>query len=78
MQNNNKQRRDFLKRIPLAIVSITALSVFIIKQSKKNSEIKFYTISKSEANDIIRSDKLSPTTKIKPKPPPVAQRIIKG
>ncbi|MFK5857615.1 MAG: hypothetical protein QM503_15910 [Bacteroidota bacterium] len=77
MQNNNKQRRDFLKRIPLAIVSITALSVFRIKQSKKNSEMKFYTISMSEANDILKVDKLSPATKIKPKPPPVAQRNIK-
>ncbi len=77
-KTGNNQRRDFLKKIPLAIVSIGALSLFKLKKHNRYSEKKFKTISKSEADRVIKNEKFSIPTKIKPEQAPVADRNIKG
>lgn len=77
-KTGNNQRRDFLKKIPLAIVSIGAFSLFKLKKQNRYSEKKFKTISKSEADRVIKSEKFSIPTKIQPEQAPVGDRNIKG
>ncbi|MCK9401590.1 MAG: hypothetical protein M0Q51_16575 [Bacteroidales bacterium] len=77
-RNYNNPRRDFLKMIPIAIVSISAFSFFNFKKSNKYSERKFNTLSKSEADEIIKNDKFPVSTQLKPAPAPIAQINIKG
>jgi|FLOH01.1.fsa_nt_gi hypothetical protein len=77
-KTGNNQRRDFLKKIPLAIVSIGAFSLFKLKKQNRYSEKKFKTISKSEADRVIKNEKFSIPTKIKPEQVPVGDRNIKG
>ncbi len=77
-KSGNNQRRDFLKKIPIAIVSIGVFSFFKLKKRNRYSEKRFNTLSKSEADKIIKNKKLSIPAQIKPAPAPVAQRNIKG
>ena len=63
-------RRDFLKLIPLTAVSLGAFSFFTFKKSAKYSEKNYNTLSKSEADDIIRNAKFPVSTRIKPAPAP--------
>ena len=71
-------RRNILKIVPLAIFSIGAFSFFRIKKSKDNPEMKFKTLSKSEADEIIKNEKFSFSGQHKPAPAPHAQKKIKG
>ncbi len=77
-KNGNNQRRDFLKKIPIAIFSIGAFSFFKLKKHIGYSEKEFNTLSKSETDKIIKTKKFSISTRIKPAPAPVASRNIKG
>jgi len=77
-KTGNNQRRDFLKKIPLAIVSIGAFSLFKLKKQNRYSEKKYKTISKSEADRVIKNEKFSIPTKIQPEKAPVGDRNIKG
>lgn len=77
-KSGNNQRRAFLKKIPIAIMSIGAFSFFKLIKRNRYSEIRFNTLSKSEADKIIKNEKLSSPAQIKPAPAPVAQRNIKG
>jgi len=77
-KTGHNQRRDFLKLIPLALVSIGAFSIFRNRKSDKYSEKKYHTLSKTEADEIIRNEKFSVSTHIKPSPGPVAKKNIKG
>jgi len=74
----NNPRRDFLKMIPIAIVSISTFSFFKFKKSNKYSEKKFNTLSKSEADEIIKNEKFPVSTRLNPAPAPAAQQNIKG
>lgn len=74
LKTESNPRRDFLKKIPFALVSLSAISMFHIKKSINNSENKFKTISKSEADDIIKSEKFSVSATLKPKPAPLMQK----
>ncbi len=77
-KTDNNPRRNFLKRIPIAIVSISTFSFFKFKKSNNYSEKKISTLSNVEANEIIKNDKFSVSTQLKPAPAPVAQKNIKG
>lgn len=74
---DTNHRRDFLKKIPLAIFSIGAFSLFRINKSRNPSDIKFKSISKSEANDIIKNNKSFSSKKLNPAPAPNAGINIK-
>lgn len=74
-KTGNNQRREFLKKIPIAFVSLGAFSFFKIKRNR-HSETRFNTLSKSEADKIIRSEKFSTHKKIKPAPAPEGKRGI--
>lgn len=75
-KTGNNPRREFLKKIPIAIVSMSALSFFKIKKSNHYSEKKFNTLSKSEADKIIQNDSFPVSKQLKPEPAPVAERKI--
>lgn len=77
-KSGNNQRRDFLKKIPIAIISIGAFSLFKFNKRNRYSETRFNTLSKSEADKIIKNEKFSIPAQIKPEPAPVAQRNIIG
>ena len=77
-KTDNNSRRDFLKKIPFAIVSFSALSFFKVKKSNYYSEKKFNTLSKSEVDKIIQNDSFPVSTQLKPEPVPVAQGNIQG
>lgn len=77
-KSGNNQRRDFLKKIPIAIISIGAFSFFKLKKRNHYFEKRFNTLSKSEADKIIKNEKFSIPVQIKPEPAPVAQRNIIG
>lgn len=76
-KTGNNQRREFLKKIPIAFVSLGVFSFFKLNRNRF-SQIRFNTLSKSEANKIIRNEKFSIHKKIKPAPAPVTKRNIKG
>ncbi|MAE07597.1 MAG: hypothetical protein CL661_02415 [Bacteroidetes bacterium] len=77
-KTSNNPRRDFLKRIPIAIISIGAFSFFGQKKHNRFTEKKFNTLSKTETDKIIKAKKFSIPTRIKPAPAPVASKNIKG
>lgn len=78
MRKTDNSRRDFLKMIPLAVVSISAFSFFKFKKSSTYSEKKFNTLSQSEADEIIKNEMFPVSTRINPAPAPSAQQNIKG
>ncbi|OFX42670.1 MAG: hypothetical protein A2046_17090 [Bacteroidetes bacterium GWA2_30_7] len=71
MLNNINTRRDFFKNMLLAFVAIIPLSSFILKNSKTLKNHEFQTLSKDEANEIIKNEKFYSETNIKPKPAPI-------
>ena len=77
-KTDNNPRRDFLKKIPVAIVSFGTFSFFKFKKSKNYSEKRFNTLSMSEADEIIKNDKFTVLAQRKPEPAPVAQKNING
>ena len=77
-KTGNNPRREFLKKIPIAIVSMSAFSFFKVRKSNHYSEKNFNTLSRSEADKIIRNNKFPVLTQLKPEPAPVAKRNIHG
>ena len=77
-KTNNNPRRDFLKRISIAIVSISSISVFNFNKSNNYSEITINTLSKSEADEIIKSEKFPASAQLNPAPAPVEQKTTNG
>ena len=75
---NNNPRRNFLKKIPVAIISISAFSFLKVKKSKGYHENKINTLSKSEAEEIIKNEKFTVQTQLKPSPAPIAQKNMNG
>lgn len=72
MQNHeNKSRRDFLKKLPLALGSVVILSGFKSEKTKQISEQKFNTLSESEANKILKNEKFPVLMYLDPAPAPV-------
>lgn len=72
----NNPRRDFLKRIPFAIFTIGAFSFLKIRKSNKFSDKTFKTLSKSETDEIIRSEEFSAAFKLNPSPAPIAGKFM--
>ena len=77
-KTENNPRRDFLKLISVAAVSFGALSFFKFRKSGKYSEKHLSTLSKSDADEIIKNEKFTVSTRLNPEPAPVAQKNIKG
>ena len=77
-KTDNNPRRNFLKKIPIAIVSVSAFSLFKIKKFKNYSEKKFDSLSKSEADEIIKNDKFPDVTQLTPATAPIEQKNING
>ena len=75
---DHNPRRDFLKLIPLAIVSIGAFSFLKTRKSNQYPEKEYNTLSKSEADNIIKNEKFQVSTRIIPAPAPVAKKNIEG
>ena len=75
-KTDNNTRRKLLKMIPGAIVSISAFSFFKFKKSNNYSEKKFDTMSKSEADEIIKNDKFPVAIQLNPAPAPIGQKNI--
>lgn len=71
---DHNSRRDFLKLIPLSMVSISAFLFLKFRKSNKYSEEKYITLSKSEADSIIKNEKFQVSTRINPAPAPVANK----
>ncbi len=79
MQRKEKtQRRDFLKKIPLALVSIGAFSLLKLKKQNYYPVQNFNTLSKPEADEIIKSEKFAVPNRLKPAPAPLAKKNIKA
>ncbi len=74
---DNNPRRDFLKMISIALVSISAFSFFKLKKSNKYSKKEFNTLSKSEADEIIKNEKFTVSTRLNPEPAPATEQNIR-
>jgi len=71
MQNTeHNPRRDFLKKISVTAFSISVFSFLKFKNPKHNNDIKNNTLSKEEADEIIRNEKILFSKKVKPDPAP--------
>jgi hypothetical protein len=70
----NNPRRDFLKQISIATVSISAVSLFKFIKSNKYYDKKFSTLSKFQADEIIKNEKFTVPTELKPSPAPTSQK----
>ena len=77
-KTNNNPRRDFLKMIPVALASAATLSFFRFKKSNKYSEKSFKTISKAEADVVLKNETFSASIRLNPAPAPSAPINIKG
>jgi len=75
---DNSPRRDFLKKMPFALISISALSILKFKKPKSYSEVKYNILSKSEAEEIIKKEKFSSSKYLKPAPAPRINQDIIG
>lgn len=81
MHNNSSSRRDFLKKISIALGSLVLISGFDLKKSMGaenkadksliNENLKFKLVSKSEANDIIKKENLLSEIHVKPESAPL-------
>ena len=70
MQNNSNSRRDFLKKLTFALVSFVALSSFKFDKTSKTEKQNFKTLSKSEADDIIKNSSFTVIKNLKPESSP--------
>ena len=73
-------RRDFLKKMPVAVGSVVAISSlsFIFRKSRNISQHKVNSLSKNDADELIKKNKSLKSAKIKPSPAPISDKIIKG
>lgn len=71
MLNNINSRRGFFKNLLLASVTIIPLSSFIFKKSKTENVNEFKTLTKEEADDIIKNEKFYSDIQIKPESAPI-------
>lgn len=60
------------------MVSIGALSLFSFKKSKTYPEAKFTTLSKSEADELIRKQASPVSEHLRPAPAPAGEMVVKG
>lgn len=70
MIKQDEQRRDFLRKIPVALVSLSAFSFLGFRKKERQPEFPVDSLSKQEADEMIRISK-SPASGLKPAPPPV-------
>jgi len=77
-KDSHTPRRDFLKMIPVALISMGVFSFFKVKKSNKYLEERVHGLSKFEADEIIRNNQFPVSTRMKPAPAPVAQKSIQG
>ena len=75
-KTDNNSRRDFLKKIPIAMVSISSFSFLNFKKSNAYSEKNYNTLSESDANEIIKNDNSRLSIQIDPLPAPSGQKNI--
>lgn len=76
MQNQNNHRRGFLKSLTIAIGSFVIFSGFKFKKSNPNTDKaveppKFKTLSKDEADAIIKNENSSVNVRLNPEPAPI-------
>jgi len=77
-KSTNKLRRDFLKAIPLAMVSLGALSVFKTEKKQDYTEKQYRTLSKAEADKILKEEKFRAPKSLKPYPAPGGSEDVTG
>jgi len=84
MQNNSNHRRDFLKKLTFAFGSFILFSGFKFKNQSnietninksKNDNSNFKTISKSEAEDLIKKSNTEINLQLKPEPAPIEKHV---
>lgn len=63
-------RRDFLKKVSVAAVTISAFSFLRFRRSDRHQGIQVESLTEDEANRIIRDSKFPEAPKIKPSPAP--------
>lgn len=67
----NHTRRELLKKMLVAAMSIGAFSYITVKKPKgKRKDFNITSLSKEEANEIIQREKFPVSEKIKPAPSP--------
>ena len=77
-KTSHTPRRDFLKMIPMALISMGVFSFFKVKKSNKYLEERVHGLSKFEADEVIKNNQFPVSTRIKPEPAPLAQKSIQG
>lgn len=72
MPNNvNNPRRDFIKKVSIAAVTIGAFSFLNFRKTKTKPDYQVSSLSKEEADEIIKNEQFHRDTRVKPAPPPV-------
>lgn len=79
-ENKYKSRTAFLKKLPLAIVSVFGLGFigFNFQKLQRFLGNNFNTISDKEANDHISNITFTESKQIKPEPPPKFDQTSDG
>lgn len=79
-ENNDKSRTAFLKKLPLAFISVLGLGFigFNFQKLQRFLGNNFKTISNREANDHIRNIPFTESNQTKPEPPPKFKQTSHG
>lgn len=74
-ENNYTSRATFLMKISLAFATVFGLGLagFNFQNIRKRNGIRFKTLSKGDANEIIRNMPFPESKQITPEPPPQAR-----
>lgn len=80
MPNNVKNpRRDFLKKVSITAIAISAFSFWQFRKTKAQPDYQVRSMSKEEADEIIKKENFYSGTKVRPAPPPEAkEKYTKG
>ncbi len=79
-ENNSNSRSSFLKKLPLALVSVFGLSLIglNLQRFQRFFEFNFKTISENEANKYISNMPFTKLKQLKPEPPPKFRQTSDG
>ena len=76
-KNVDNTRRDFIKKVSIAAVTISAFSFLHFRKTKTQPDYQVYSLSKEEEDEIIKNDQFHRGTKVKPAPPPVSSENVR-
>jgi len=69
-KKNDESRRNFLKKLPFSIGSTVALAGLVFHEINSHNKPRVKSISKKEANELVKTMNSNIDGKLSPKPAP--------